>query len=141
MVGHRWSPEAHRIKDFLARNLVAYEWHDIEQEHTSCVLLEKSEAEHPGQTLVVFPDKSHLLEPTNAQLAAKVGLQTTAQKPFYDLVMIGCGPSGLAAAVYGASGRVCERSSSSGKRRADRRAQVLELKTIWDFLQEYLERT
>jgi len=103
VVGHRWSPEAHRIKDFLARNLIPFEWHDIEEKHTSCVLLEKAEAEHPGQTLVVFPDHSHLLEPTNAQLAAKVGLPTTAQKPFYDLVIIGSGPGGLAAAVYGAS--------------------------------------
>jgi thioredoxin reductase (NADPH) len=103
VAGHRWSPEAHRIKDFLARNLVPYEWHDIEQEHTSCVLMEKAEAEHPGQTLVVFADSSHLLEPTNAQIAAKVGLRTTAERPFYDLVVIGSGPAGLAAAVYGAS--------------------------------------
>ena len=103
VAGHRWSPEAHRIKDFLARNLVPYKWHDIEQEHTSCVILEKAEAEHPGQTLVVFPDGSHLLEPTNAQLASKLGMRTTAEKPFYDLVVVGSGPGGLAAAVYGAS--------------------------------------
>ena len=103
VAGHRWSPQAHRIKDFLSRNLVPFEWHDIEEEHTSCVILEKAEAEHPGQTLVVFPDGTHLLEPTNAQLAAKAGLRTTAEKPFYDLVIIGSGPGGLAAAVYGAS--------------------------------------
>lgn len=103
VAGHRWSPEAHRIKDFLARNLIPYQWHDIEEEHTSCVVLEKAEAEHPGQTLVVFPDGSHLLEPTNSQLAAKVGLRTTAEKPFYDLVIVGTGPGGLAAGVYGAS--------------------------------------
>jgi thioredoxin reductase (NADPH) len=103
VAGHRWSPEAHRIKDFLARNLIPYQWHDIEEEHTSCVVLEKAEAERPGQTLVVFPDGSHLLEPTNAQIAAKVGLRTTAQKPFYDLVIVGTGPGGLAAGVYGAS--------------------------------------
>lgn len=103
VAGHRWSPAAHRIKDFLARNLIPYQWHDIEQEHTSCVLMEKAEAEHPGQTLVVFPDGSHLMEPTNAQIAAKVGLRTTAERPFYDLVVIGSGPGGLAAAVYGAS--------------------------------------
>jgi CheY-like chemotaxis protein len=94
VAGHRWSPEAHRIKDFLARNLVPYQWHDIEEEHTSCVLMEKAEAERPGQTLVVFPDGSNLLEPTNAQLAAKVGLRTTAEKPFYDLVIVGTGPRG-----------------------------------------------
>ena len=103
VVGHRWSPEAHRIKDFLARNLIPYEWHDIEEEHTSCVIMEKAEAEHPGQTLVVFADGTHQLEPTNAQLAAKAGLRTTAEKPFYDLVVVGSGPGGLAAAVYGAS--------------------------------------
>jgi thioredoxin reductase (NADPH) len=103
VAGHRWSPEAYRIKDFLARNLIPYEWHDIEVEHTSCVILEKAEAEHPGQTMVIFADGSHLLEPTNAQIAAKVGLRTTAEKPFYDLVVIGSGPGGLAAAVYGAS--------------------------------------
>ncbi|HSZ57018.1 MAG TPA: FAD-dependent oxidoreductase [Tepidisphaeraceae bacterium] len=103
VAGHRWSPEAHRIKDFLARNLVPFQWHDIEQEHTSCVILEKAEAEHPGQTLVVFPDGTHLLEPTNAQLATKLGMRTTAEKPFYDLVIVGSGPGGLAAAVYGAS--------------------------------------
>lgn len=103
VAGHRWSPEAHRIKDFLARNLIPYEWHDIELEHTSCVLLEKAEAEHPGQTMVIFADGSHMLEPTNAQIATKVGLRTTAERPFYDLVVIGSGPGGLAAAVYGAS--------------------------------------
>jgi thioredoxin reductase (NADPH) len=103
VVGHRWSQQAHRIKEFLARNLVPYEWHDIEEQATSCVIMEKAEAEHPGQTLVVFPDGSHLLEPTNAELAAKAGLRTTAEKPFYDLVVIGSGPAGLAAAVYGAS--------------------------------------
>jgi thioredoxin reductase (NADPH) len=103
VAGHRWSPEAHRIKDFLARNLIPFQWHDIEQERTSCVVLEKAEAEHPGQTLVVFPDGTHLLEPTNAQLAMKLGMRTTAEKPFYDLVIVGSGPGGLAAAVYGAS--------------------------------------
>jgi thioredoxin reductase (NADPH) len=104
VVGHRWSPEAHRIKDFLARNLVPYQWHDLEEEHEhSCVVLEKAEAEHPGQTLVVFPDGSHLLEPTNMELAGKCGLRTAAEKPFYDLVVVGSGPGGLAAAVYGAS--------------------------------------
>ncbi|HEY2589235.1 MAG TPA: FAD-dependent oxidoreductase [Tepidisphaeraceae bacterium] len=103
VAGHRWSPEAYRIKDFLARNLIPYEWHDIEQEHTPCVLMEKAEAEHPGQTLVVFHDESHLLDPSNAQIATKMNLPTTASRPFYDLVVIGSGPSGLAAAVYGAS--------------------------------------
>ena len=103
VVGHRWSPEAHRIKDFLARNLVAFEWHDIEMEPTSCVAMEKAEAERPGQTMVIYADGSHMLEPTNAQIATKVGMKTTADKPFYDLVVVGSGPGGLAAAVYGAS--------------------------------------
>ena len=120
VVGHRWSPEAYRIKDFLARNLIPYEWHDLEEEHHhSCVILEKAEAEHPGQTLVVFPDGSHLLEPTNMELAGKCGLRTSAEKPFYDLVVIGCGPGGLAAAVYGASEGlrtiVVERESPGGQ--------------------------
>jgi len=103
VAGHRWSPEAHRIKDFLSRNLIPFQWHDIEEEPTSCVVMERAEAERPGQTLVIFPDGSHLLEPTNAQLATKVGMRTTAEKPFYDLVIVGSGPGGLAAAVYGAS--------------------------------------
>ena len=103
VVGDRWSPDSHRIKDFLARNQVPYRWLDIERETDAEKLLSYAQVQAPCLPLVVFPDGNHLIKPDNVQIAEKVGLQTQAAKPFYDLVIVGGGPSGLAAAVYGAS--------------------------------------
>ena len=106
VVGDRWSPDSHRIKDFLGSSAVPYQWLDVEAaspagDQAAAVL------ERAGQTarlpLVLLPDGALLSNPTNAQAAAAVGLQTQAGKSFYDLVIVGGGPSALAAGVYGAS--------------------------------------
>ena len=105
IVGDRWSPETHRIKDFLARNQVPYRWLDVETSDEACDLLETSGNGFDRQSLplVFFPDHDPMAKPSNAEIAEGVGLQMRAEKPFYDLAIIGGGPAGLAAAVYGAS--------------------------------------
>ena len=101
VIGNRWSSDSHRVKDFLARNQIPYEWQDIEADQEACSLYEGADA--PRLPMVVFADGKKLSNPDNAALAAKVGLKTQAEKPFYDLIIVGGGPAGLAAAVYGAS--------------------------------------
>ncbi len=103
LVGHRWSARAHEIKDYLARNLVPYRWVDVEADPEASRLVEAAAVEIGRQPLLVFPDGSHLLDPTNREIAERVGLRTRASLPSYDLVIVGGGPAGLAAAVYGAS--------------------------------------
>jgi thioredoxin reductase (NADPH) len=107
VLGNRWSPVSHNIKDFLARNHVPYKWLDIEtaaadSEVRGLVeLLEKEETE--SLPLVILANGLRLRQPTLAQLAEQVGLKTRAAEAFYDLAIVGGGPAGLAAAVYGAS--------------------------------------
>jgi thioredoxin reductase (NADPH) len=103
VIGNRWSPTSFQIKDFLARNQVPYLWLDIETEEEAKRLLDSANADESRLPLVIFPDGSRLAEPTIAQVAAKAGLRAQAEMPFYDLVILGGGPAGLAAAVYGAS--------------------------------------
>jgi thioredoxin reductase (NADPH) len=103
VVGHRWSPEAHQIKDFLAQNQVPYQYLDIELNPGARQVLEQFEATGSALPLVIYPDGTTMCSPTSAAVAEKVGLQRQAGKPFYDLVIVGGGPGGLAAAVYGAS--------------------------------------
>ncbi len=101
VTGNRWSSDSHRVKDFLARNQIPYEWQDIEDSAEACSLYEAADA--PKLPIVTFPDGTTLSNPDNASLAEKAGLKTSAEKPFYDLIIVGGGPAGLAAAVYGAS--------------------------------------
>lgn len=104
VVGNRWSSHSHQVKDFLARNQVPYQWFDIELEAEAKQLVDLAEEDcHQTLPLVLFPDGTQLVQPTNSQIAEKIGLRTQAERPFYDLAIIGGGPSGLAAAVYGAS--------------------------------------
>ena len=102
VIGQRWSPQSHQVKDFLARNQVPYQWLDIELEEARTLVsyAEDCQAKLP---LVMFTDGTRLIQPSNIQIAEKIGLQTRAERPFYDLLIVGGGPSGLAAAVYGAS--------------------------------------
>lgn len=107
VVGARWSPQTHAIKDFLARNQVPYTWIDVEtgtQDPDAQRLLATigtiDAAELP---MVLLPDGSRLSRPTPADVSKKLGLQTRAESEFCDLLIIGGGPGGLAAAVYGAS--------------------------------------
>ncbi len=103
LVGHRWSARAHELKDYLARNLVPYRWVDVESDPEAARLAGAAGVEPGRDPLLVFPDGSHLLAPTNAEIAEKVGLRTRPGLRTYDLVIVGGGPAGLAAAVYGAS--------------------------------------
>ena len=103
VIGHQWSAQGHAIKDFLARNQMPYQWLDIEADTATGQLLAAAGATPASLPVVIFPDGSHLAQPTLAQVAEKVGLRTQARAPFYDLVIVGGGPAGLAAGVYGAS--------------------------------------
>src|SRR5215813_7553364 len=107
VLGNRWSPESHNIKDFLARNHIPYQWLDIETADTDSelrALVDLLEDEEKTRLpLVIFPDGVRLGRPTPADLAERVGLKTRATQAFYDLAIVGGGPAGLAAAVYGAS--------------------------------------
>ncbi len=103
VVGTLWSTHSHRVKDFLARNCIPYRWLDVEAEEEARTLVGTDpEVEHslPG---VFFPDGKVLAQPSNIELAEAVGLQTQATKPFFDMIIVGGGPAGLGAAVYGAS--------------------------------------
>ena len=103
VVGHQWSAQSHQVKSFLARNLVPYQWLDIEIDEEARHLLELSDSDSSQLPLVLFPDGPTLTQPTNLEMAEKIGLKTRPGLPFYDLVIVGAGPAGLAAAVYGAS--------------------------------------
>jgi thioredoxin reductase (NADPH) len=103
VVGHRWSPESHTVKNFLARNQVPYQWLDVESSKEALQLLELAGVDASQMPLVLFPDTSRLLKPSPLDIAGKLGLKMTAINPFYDLIVVGGGPAGLAAAVYGAS--------------------------------------
>lgn len=111
VIGHRWCPETHVVKDFLSRNLVKFQWIDLEAPPTDSQTTRLLKAIGPDPhplPIVLFPDGSCLAEPNPAQLAEKIpGLNTRASNPFYDLVIVGGGPAGLAAAVYGASEGLC----------------------------------
>jgi len=103
VVGYQWNPASHQVKDFLARNNIPYQWLDIEVNEEASRLLKIAEKTTPELPYLIFPDGSTLSKPENREIAERIGLQTIADKPFYDLVIIGAGPAGLAAAVYGAS--------------------------------------
>ena len=103
LIGHRWSAQTFDIKDFLARNLIPYQWHDIERDGEAQVLIEQAGADPAAIPILIFPDGSVLSRPTLIEVAERLGLETKASMPFYDLIIIGAGPAGLAAAVYGAS--------------------------------------
>ncbi|HEX5833583.1 MAG TPA: FAD-dependent oxidoreductase, partial [Pyrinomonadaceae bacterium] len=107
VLGNRWSPESHNIKDFLARNHVPYQWLDIETADTNTevqALVELlDEEEKQSLPLVIFSNGLRLRRPPVNEIAENVGLRTRAAEAFYDLAIVGGGPAGLAAAVYGAS--------------------------------------
>jgi thioredoxin reductase (NADPH) len=102
VVGHRWSAPSFKVRDFLARNLVPYRWFLSDDPEGERLLTAAgvSAAEVP---LVVTTEGKSLVQPSEAELAASVGLTTTPTSDFYDLIVVGAGPAGLGAAVYGAS--------------------------------------
>src|SRR5437763_12475967 len=106
VLGHRWSPGSYAVRDFLARNQVPYRWFDVETADKDAEVrhLAKAVGAEPSRLpMVLFPDGSSLAAPGATQLAERLGLRVRADLAFYDLVIVGGGPAGLAAAVYGAS--------------------------------------
>jgi len=102
VVGHRWSRESHEVRDFLARNQVPFRWLDVERDDEGRRLLAAADGD-AALPMVLFPEGDVLRQPTVAELAERAGVLRRAELPFYDLVIVGGGPAGLAAAVYGAS--------------------------------------
>jgi len=103
VAGNALSPASYALKDFLAANQVPYQWIDMENDAAVRALLSGASGGAVRLPMVLFPDGTTLAQPTSRELAEKLGMQTRAQKPFYDLIVVGGGPAGLAAAVYGAS--------------------------------------
>jgi thioredoxin reductase (NADPH) len=119
VAGSLWSPRSHEVKDFLSRSQTPYQWVDVDRDAGARAQVE---AVSPGLRrlpVAFFPDGTALIEPGARALAEKIGLQTTAALPFYDLLIVGGGPTGLAAAVYGGSEGLrtvlCERETTGGQ--------------------------
>jgi thioredoxin reductase (NADPH) len=103
VAGTLWSASSHYIKDFLARCQIPYQWLDIETNAEARAMVEAVNQDKHSLPVVFFTDGTVLINPDITSLAEKVGLSTKAKQPFYDLIIIGAGPAGLASAVYGAS--------------------------------------
>ncbi|MEA2645151.1 MAG: thioredoxin reductase [Chloroflexota bacterium] len=103
VAGTRWSAASYGIKEFLSRNQVPYQWIDVEQDAAIARLVGDVATDPSRLPVVLFPDGAILHAPTTQEVATKLGLQTKARLPFYDVVIVGGGPAGLAAAVYAAS--------------------------------------
>jgi thioredoxin reductase (NADPH) len=118
IIGHRFDLACHDLRDFLARNRVLFRWHDPRDPEARVGMPEVPQA---GETypVVVLPDGSRLITPTFRELAERLGLDTVPAQPSYDVIIIGAGPAGLAAAVYGASEGLCtlliEREAPGGQ--------------------------
>ena len=102
VIGHRFSAQSHSVRDFLTRNQIPYQWLDVD-ERESGTLLQAAGVDNEQLPVLLFTDGSVLVEPSTVEIAERVGLKTHAELPFYDLVIVGGGPAGLAAAVYGGS--------------------------------------
>jgi len=103
VIGNPWSPQSSEVRDFLGRNFVPHQWLNVETDETAKQLLATTGAATSELPVVVFSDGSFLGNPPIAEVARKLGLKTKAEFPFYDLVVVGAGPAGLAAGVYGAA--------------------------------------
>ena len=103
IIGYQWSPKSHTIKDFLAGNLIPYKWFDVELEDSVTELINAFELDMSELPIVIFEDGSHLNNPSVRQIGEKIGFRTNAKEVMYDVAIIGAGPAGLAAAVYGGS--------------------------------------
>lgn len=100
--GAPWCSDCKRTKKFLGEQRIAYNWVDVEQDAAGQALVERVNQGKRIIPTIIFGDGSLLVEPSNAELAAKLNLTTSARMAFYDLICIGGGPAGLTTALYGA---------------------------------------
>ncbi len=103
VLGPRYNLQDYQVREFLSRNRVPYVWLDPEQSAEGVDLLARFKLDDHKLPVVLFGDGSYLVQPGQMELASKIGLRTQATKEFYDLIIVGAGPAGLAAGVYGAS--------------------------------------
>ncbi len=103
VAGTLWSPKSHDVKDFLARHQIGYQWLDVDKDEKARIAAVAQSGEPLRLPVIFFPDGTSLVDPSIGALAQQLGIQTAASLPFYDVVIIGAGPAGLSAAVYGAS--------------------------------------
>src|SRR5690349_356713 len=100
--GATWCSDCKRAKKFLGEQRVHYNWVDVEQDTEGLALVERANNGKRIIPTIVFDDGGMLVEPSNAELAAKLGLQTRARMNYYDLIVVGSGPTGLTTALYAA---------------------------------------
>lgn len=103
IAGSLWSPQSYAARDFLSRNQIPYQWIDIEQDASVKTLVASIAGDTSRLPVILFSDGTSLIAPTSLELAEKVGFQTRAKLPHYDVVIVGGGPAGLASAVYASS--------------------------------------
>ncbi len=103
IIGYQWSPKSHSIKDFLAGNLIPYKWFDVETEESVTELIHAFDLEMDELPIVIFEDGTHVKNPNLKTVGEHIGLKADARDVMYDVAIVGAGPAGLAAAVYGGS--------------------------------------
>jgi thioredoxin reductase (NADPH) len=103
LIGYQFSPQSHTIKDYLGSNLIPYQYLDVERNEEAKKLMRVNNLNHEALPLVFFEDGSYQSKPAIADIAQKIGISTELTNDIYDVVIIGAGPAGLAASVYGAS--------------------------------------
>ncbi|MEM9833762.1 MAG: FAD-dependent oxidoreductase [Bacteroidota bacterium] len=103
VIGYQYSPKSHEVKDFLAGNLIPYRWLDIENSEKAREMLELNDIREKDLPAIFLEDNSFLVSPTISEIAGKIGMRLEATAQLYDVIIIGAGPAGLAAAVYGGS--------------------------------------
>jgi len=103
LVGYQYSPKSHTVKDYLSGNLIPYRWLDIEENDKAAKLLDENQIAPKDLPAIFFEDGEFLIDPSPIQIANKLGKNPSASENIYDVVIVGAGPAGLAAAVYGGS--------------------------------------